>query len=75
MFTNHRDIASMIFGGSLDPLQRAINGGKNSSLSFASSIQDQSGKAVTAPWKQMFMIAARGWIAYARTCELEIAWP
>jgi hypothetical protein len=54
MFTNHHDIASMIFGASLDQLQQAIKGGKQAALSFAASVQDQSKKAVAAPWKQMF---------------------
>ena len=54
MFSNHHDIASMIFGDSLNKLQQAIKGGKEAALAFAASIQDQSKKAVAAPWKQMF---------------------
>lgn len=54
MFNNHHDIASMIFGASLNQLQQAITGSREAAMSFAVSIQDQTKKAVALPWKQMF---------------------
>jgi hypothetical protein len=54
MIANHPDIASRIFGANLEPLKRAISGGKETALDFAASIQDSSKKALSANWKQMF---------------------
>lgn len=54
MFDNYQDISLKIFGADLEPLQRAIKGGKQSSVSFAVSIQDQGKKTITSRWKQMF---------------------
>jgi len=54
MFNNHLDVAATIFGSSLSQLQQAVNGGRDSAMSFAVSIQDTSGKSIKDPWKQMF---------------------
>jgi hypothetical protein len=54
MLTDHQETASAIFGANLNRLQLAINGGDGSSLTFAASIQDQAGKTIAEPWKQMF---------------------
>ena len=54
MFTNHRETSSAIFGANLNRLQQAIDGGDESAVVFAASIQDQARKTIAEPWKQMF---------------------
>ncbi len=54
ILTDHPDVASSIFGTSLNQLQQALGGGKEAAMSFAASIQDQATKKIADPWKQMF---------------------
>ncbi len=54
MYNNHHDIISKIFGDDLQVMKNAISGGKQSSLSFANSIQDASKKSVNSVWKSKF---------------------
>jgi hypothetical protein len=54
MFDSCHDIALKIFGDDLEPLQKAIKGGKESSIAFAVSIQDQGKKMLNTHWRQMF---------------------
>lgn len=54
MFTNHQETAATIFGVYLNMVKQAINGGEESALTFAASIQDQTKKTIRDPWKQMF---------------------
>lgn len=54
MLDSHPELSKQIFGKDLEQLQRAIKGGKQSSLLFAASIQDQTKKTITASWKNKF---------------------
>lgn len=56
MFDNHQDISQKIFGADLEELQRAIKGGKQSSISFAVSIHDAGKKTITTRWREMFRL-------------------
>lgn len=54
MFDSHHDIAMKIFGDDLDPLVKAVKEGKDASVAFAISIQEQREKTLTIHWRQMF---------------------